>query len=67
MKDLELYANTTFTQSEVRKIVDGFIGDFVGMQEYLETFQVRGGAISTLSGHSITDDGIIRAHMRMSI
>lgn len=49
MKDPELYANTTFTQSEVRKMVDGFIGDFVGMQEYLETFQVRGGAISSLS------------------
>lgn len=31
MKDPELYANTTFTQSEVRKIVDGFVGDFVGM------------------------------------
>lgn len=49
MKDPELYANTTFTQSEVRKMVDGFIGDFIGMQEYLETFQVRGRAISTLS------------------
>ena len=39
--DRDLMANTTFTQAEVRKMVEGFEGDYKGFQKYFENFGVR--------------------------
>lgn len=33
-------ANATFTQSEVDKMVNGFVGDYKGFQVYMEGFEV---------------------------
>jgi len=37
----QLMANTTFTKAEVRKMINGFEGDYKGMQKYLEGFGVQ--------------------------
>jgi hypothetical protein len=37
----QLMANATFTKAEVRKMVDGFTGDFKGFQKYMENFEVQ--------------------------
>lgn len=34
-------ANASFTPAEVSKMVNGFVGDFEGMQAYMEGFMVR--------------------------
>lgn len=34
-------ANTSFSTEEVRKLVEGFEGDFDGFQQYFEAFQVE--------------------------
>jgi tyrosinase len=39
--DPEKLANTTFTNAEVQKLVEGFRGDFEGFQAHFEYFQVR--------------------------
>lgn len=36
----EKMANTSFTQTEVSKMVNGFSGDFKGFQKYMEGFEV---------------------------
>lgn len=38
--DPNLDANATFTQAEVNKMVNGFVGNFTAFQTYLEAFQV---------------------------
>jgi hypothetical protein len=38
--DEHLDANATFTPAERDKLVNGFVGDFVGFQKYFEGFNV---------------------------
>lgn len=38
--NLSLDANATFTQAEVDKMVNGFVGNFTAFQKYMEAFQV---------------------------
>ncbi|KIK69068.1 hypothetical protein GYMLUDRAFT_635011 [Collybiopsis luxurians FD-317 M1] len=48
--DPELDANVTFTQSEVDKMVNGFVGDYEGFQKYMEGFQGAHGSVHVILG-----------------
>ncbi|KAJ3781625.1 Di-copper centre-containing protein [Lentinula aff. detonsa] len=45
-----LYANTSFTQSEVDKMVSGFVGDYKGFQTYLEAFEGAHSSVHLIMG-----------------
>lgn len=38
--DPEKYANDSFTPSEINQLINGFVGDFVGFQQYFEAAEV---------------------------
>ncbi|KAJ4483814.1 Di-copper centre-containing protein [Lentinula aciculospora] len=43
-------ANATFTQSEVDKMVNGFVGDYKGFQTYMEGFEGAHGSVHEILG-----------------
>ncbi|GAW10654.1 Di-copper centre-containing protein [Lentinula edodes] len=43
-------ANATFTQSEVDKMVNGFVGDYKGFQVYMEGFEGAHGSVHEILG-----------------
>jgi len=45
----QLMANATFTKAEVRKMIDGFEGDYKGLQKYMEGFQVQSSTLPDVS------------------
>ncbi|KAJ7624811.1 Di-copper centre-containing protein [Roridomyces roridus] len=49
-KDRTLKANETFTPAELHKLVNGFVGDFVGFQKYLEGFNSSHSAVHLMMG-----------------
>ncbi|KAJ7328833.1 Di-copper centre-containing protein [Mycena albidolilacea] len=48
--DEHLDANATFTPAERDKLVNGFVGDFVGFQKYFEGFNGSHGAVHLMMG-----------------
>ncbi|KAJ7594555.1 Di-copper centre-containing protein [Mycena floridula] len=45
-----LYANATFTEQEVHKLVHSFVGDYKAFQTYFEAFQGAHGAVHLSTG-----------------
>ncbi|KAJ6461251.1 Di-copper centre-containing protein [Mycena vitilis] len=48
--DEQLDANATFTPAERNKLVNGFVGDYVGFQKYFEGFNGSHGAVHEMMG-----------------
>jgi len=48
--DSATFANVTFTQSEVDKMINGFVGDFKGFQTYMEKWVGAHGSVHLIMG-----------------